>query len=294
MDMKPSGIVHTLLLGVITGILGLNGPDIQAQTVPPTQDSSAAEDIETMRAIHTLLIGGKVTTWLDLEYPPYDPISTLQSKMEQAGFQVVFDPQEPHDAILAVDYRETPSGTFRRLEQGTTVKFTTTLYHPKLGTIIVQEFEASPDEFSVEGLYWGTIRKLEEDPSYFYQGFILKEWLLNQANEGSVLAHRLRHVYIDGNFTKSDERPGRAFVRREARLNAIREMGRLNNPQAQETLWELTKMATPEERKVAVDVLGNIGDASFIPKLSQLTDTDQDPNVQLAIQAAIQAIQTRQ
>ena len=283
-----------LFAGLMFGIIGLSVPwTLHGQTDQHTQGSHSMEALKDLRSIRTLLIGGKVTTWLDLEYPPYDPVSTLKIKLEEAGFQVVFDPKEAHDAIFVIEYTESPSGTFRLLEQGTSVRFTTTVYHPRMGAIYENEFEATPDEVAVEGLYWGTIGKLEENPWYYYQGFILKAWLHNQTNAGSVLIHMLRRVYTDTRYATPDERPGKAYVRRMARYNAIREIGKLKDPRALETLWELTQMATPEERKIAVDVLGNIGDASFIPKLSQLAETYQDSNVQLAVQAAIHTIETR-
>jgi len=279
---------------VITAAFVLATPSLcLAEPTPTPPGTYSDEELEALRSIHTLLLGGSVTTWLELEYPPYDPVSTLKSKLEQAGFSVVFDPEKAHDAILAINYAEVPSGTFRILEQGTSVQMTTTLYHPKVGTVLENEYKATPGEAPVEGLYWGTIRQLEENPLYFYQGFILKGWLNNQTDAAAVLAQRLRRIYTDPANEKPDERREKALLRREARFNAIRELGRFKAPRAQGTLWELAELATPEERKVAVDVLGKIGDTSFIPKLSQLAKTDQDPNVQFSLKAAIHNIQER-
>ena len=196
--------------------------------------------------------------------------------------------------MLVIDYAETPSGIFRGLEQGTVVTFHTAVYHPKVGIIMANKFVGQPSEVPTGSVYWDVIGNLEGDPLFFYQAQILKAWVTNQTHGGTVLMHILRRPYTDTSYEQPYEQPGPAFVRRGARMNAIREIGQLNDPQAQDTLWELTKVATPEERTVAVQVLGNIGQRSFIPRLSQIANTDQDPNVQNAVQEAIRKIETGQ
>lgn len=288
--------MHRLAFTVlVTGFIGLSFPDFsQGQATQEVKTSYTAPEREALKAIHTILLGGKVATWLDYEYPLYDPISKLKGRLEDVGFQVVFDPQEAHDAMLVIDYAETPSGTFRRLEQGTVVTFHTAVYHPKVGIIMANKFVGQPSEVPAGSVYWDVIGNLEGDPLFFYQTQILKAWVTNQTHASEVLMHMVRRPYTNPSYEEPYEQPGEAFVRRGARMNAIREIGKLNDPQAQETLWELTKGATPEERTVAVQVLGNIGDKSFVPRLSQIAETDQDSNVQNAAQEAIRKIETGQ
>ncbi len=277
---------------LIMWAIGLGIPTFtHAQTNQEVKTSYTTEEQEVLKTIHTILLGGKVATWLDYEYPLYDPLSNLKGRLEDVGFQVVFNPKEAHDAMLVIDYAETPSGIFRGLEQGTVVTFHTAVYHPKVGIIMANKFVGQPSEVPAGSVYWDVIGNLEGDPLFFYQAQILKAWVTNQTHGGTVLMHMLRRPYTDTSYEQPYEQPGPAFVRRGARMNAIREIGQLNDPQAQDTLWELTKVATPEERTVAVQVLGNIGQRSFIPRLSQIANTDQDPNVRLAAQAAMQNIE---
>lgn len=275
--------------------VGLGTPAFtQAQANQEVKRSYTTEEQDALKTTRTIFIGGKVTTWLDYEYPLYDPISNLMGRLEEVGYHVVFDPSEAHDAIMRIEYAETPSGTFRVLEQGTAVTMITTVYHPKVGIIAPNHFEAVPSEVPTGNMYWDTIGNLEGDPMFFYQAQILKAWLINQTPAGTVLMQMVRRPYTDPNYEQPYEQPGPAFIRRGARLNAIREIGRLNDPQAQETLWALTTEATPEERTVAVQMLGSIGNPSFIPRLSQFAETDQDPNIQQAAQEAIRQIEMRQ
>ncbi len=277
---------------VLNILLSLSSPCVlQAQPDQDSQPAYSAEDLKDLKAIHSILLTGTVSTWLNLPHPPYEPVSTVQMKLQDAGFHVVFDPAKAHDAIMEMQYREIPSGTFRILEQGISVRFKTSVYHPRMGLIFSNHFEAEPNEISIFSLYWEAINNLEENPFYFYQGEILKGWLLDQTDAGAVLIHMLRRPYTDKGYQEPVERPGLAAVRKGARLNAIREIGGLKNPETQETLWELTQLAVPEERKIAVDVLGRLGDSSFIPKLSHIAETDLDPNVQAAAEDAILAIQ---
>ncbi len=285
---------HPFLAFTLFLTLGLlHSAILHAQMSPPPDSQHSEEDLQVLKGIQTIFIGGRIKTWLDLGYPPYDAVSLVKMRLEEAGFQVVFHPNDPHDATLVIEYTETPSGVFRLLEQATSVEFKTTLYHEKVGVIYTNHFTADPDQVPVGSLYWDTINKLEEKPRYYYQGHILKAWLMNQANSGSVLIRMARRPYTDANYVKPDERPGKAFLRRRVRFNTIREIGKIDDPQARETLWELTKLATPEERKLAVEVLGGLGDATFIPKLSDIAKTDQDPDVQLAAKNAIQAIEEK-
>ncbi|MDT7043890.1 HEAT repeat domain-containing protein [Candidatus Nitronereus thalassa] len=293
--MSSQSFSHIVTALLITLAVGLLSPTfIQAQAQQELKKTYTPEEKDNLKAIHTILLGGKVTTWLDYEYPIYDPVSNLKGRLEEVGFHIVFDPEEPHDAILFLEYTETPSGTFRALEQGTAVTFNTTVYHPKVGIIASNHFEAEPSEVPIGGLYWDTIGNLEGDPLFFFQAQILKAWLTNQTDAGTVLMKMVRRPYTDTNFEQPYEQPGPAFVRRVARINAIRAIGALEDPQAQKTLWELTKVATPEERSVAVQVLGSIGNASFVPKLSLLAERDLDLNVQNAAQEAIRNIETGQ
>ncbi|MDR4484320.1 MAG: hypothetical protein R3B95_14090 [Nitrospirales bacterium] len=85
-----------------------------ANEEPLTKPSWSQEDQQILQNIHTILIAGTVQTWLNMPSPPYNVGVTLKLKLEDAGFQVVFDPEQPHDAILYIfNMRKYPVDSFK-------------------------------------------------------------------------------------------------------------------------------------------------------------------------------------
>lgn len=262
------------------------------------QDSAHPEriytekDLQTLQSIRTILLTGSVATWLNLPQPPYNVFVTVKMKLQNAGFLVVLDPNEDHDAVLTVRYEEIPSGQFQVLEQGTAIRFETWMTHRDLGKVFSEKLEARPDVVAIGGLYWGAIHNLEENPYFFYLGEFLKGLIQKQADAASVLEVMLRRPYQKEEMRHPlEDDPRMESVRRGARLRAIEEMARLNNADTRTVLWDLTERASMEERRAAVDQLGRIGDSSFVPKLSHIAQHDPDQAVQVAAETAIARIQ---
>ncbi|RMH02862.1 MAG: HEAT repeat domain-containing protein [Nitrospirae bacterium] len=267
---------------------GLGAAQSHAQKAPAAQAESQASEMG--HPIRTIYLTGAASTWLNLPQPPYNAMVTVKIKLKEAGFHVVMDPQLPHDAVMTVVYQERPSGQFRILEEATAVRVDVRLIREGQGVLYARTIVANPSPVPVGGLYWGTIHNLESDPYFFYLGELVKGWVDTRADAVTVLMAMLRRPYrAEGSFP--EESHGEATLRKLARQHAIEELGRVNIPATRELLWELATRAIPEERRVAVTVLGNIGDSTFLPKLRTIAETDRNPAVQAAARAAIARIQ---
>jgi|GEM_PF-5997278 len=253
----------------------------------------STEDVERLHHIHTLLLTGTASTWLNLPAPPFNALVTVKRKLQEAGFQVVLDSATPHDATMDIQYKEMPNGQFQILSQGTQLMLQTRLHHPQIGEIFSRTFSASTNPIPLKSLYWDAVQNLEEDPYFFYFGDIVKGWVEDQEPASSVLTHMLRRPYQNETGNDLDDEYGKAFLRNKARLNTIKETRQWPKSQAEDILWDLAEHAIPEERSAAANVLGSIGDASFLPRLSQLAVNDPDTTVRFAIQEAIRIINSK-
>jgi len=253
----------------------------------------STEDVKSLHQIHTLFLTGTASTWLNLPQPPFNALITVKTKLQEAGFQVVLDSATPHDATMDIQYKEMPNGQFQILSQGTKLSLQTRLHHPQMGEIFSRKFFASTNPIPLKSLYWDAVQNLEEDPYFFYFGEIVKGQLWGQQQASSVLMHMLRRPYQDETGDDLDDEYGKAFLRKRARINAIKKIRQWPKSQTEGILWDLAEHAIPEERSAAVNVLGSIGDTSFLPRLSYIAANDQDTTVRFAIQEAIRLIKSK-
>ena len=258
-----------------------------------TLRSFTPEQWQVLQRIHMVLLGGEATTWMDLPGPPYDVGVTIKMKLEQAGFRVTLDPDQAHDALLLVRYVETPGREYRMLEQGTDIVCDLSLRHPTMGTVWNYRLEAATSWPNPAGsLYWDAIRNLEENPYYYYLGELLQGWV--RAGEGAVpvfsrmLGQPPSSTGMDTTVTSAT---ARVVANREARLNAIRELGRLHDAQAAGALWSLAERSSPEERREAVTAIGALGDPNAVERLQALQVSTEDAELRAAVEAAIARLQ---
>ena len=97
-------ITYVVLMGAFFLLISLTltislTDRLWANEAPLSKPSWSQEDQKILQNIHTILVAGTVQTWLNVPSPPYNVGITLKLKLEDAGFQVVFDPKQPHDAI---------------------------------------------------------------------------------------------------------------------------------------------------------------------------------------------------
>jgi len=242
-------------------------------------------------------VTGTVQTWLDVPAPPYNVGVTLKLKLQDAGFQVVFDPDQPHDANLRIQYEEIPSGQFQVLEQATAIHYRMQLVHDRLGEIFSHQFDAEPNAIPVGSLYWDTIGNLEEDPYYCFVGDLIQGHVHQGRNEEDMLLEVLVRPYTQQEMVNAAGARGaaQATVQQQARLNIIQELGQgvFNTPEARETLWMVAQTAQPNERGAAMAQLGKIGDTSFLLPLTRLLEKEENPEVRSAGEHAIHLIESR-
>ena len=268
-----------------------------ANEEPQSKPSWSQDDQKILQNIHTILVAGTVQTWLNVPSPPYNVGVTLKLKLEDAGFQVVFDPKQPHDAILYIQYEEIPSGQFQVLEQATAIRYDMKLVHDRLGKIFSHHFEAEPNAIPLGSLYWDAIGNLEENPYYCFVGDLIRGYIDRDQNEQEMLMEVLVRPFTQKELVNAAGARGatQAIVQQRARLNIIQELGQgaFHTPEAQAVLWTVAKKAQPTERGAAMTQLGEIGDTTFLSPLTTLLEKETDPEVRSAGEHAIQLIESR-
>ncbi len=266
--------------------------DAQLPSSPQSQ-----ENRKSLQNIHTILVTGSLQTWLDAPAPPYKVIVTLKLKLEDAGFQVVFHPSQPHDANLRIRYEEISNGQFEVLEQGTAIRYQMQLMHEKVGEIFSHFFEAQPNVIPLKSLYWNAIANLEEDPYYCFMGDLIWGQIHQDHNKQDILLDVLLRPLTQQNSVNAAGARGvnQAIVQQQARLNIIQELGKgtFQNPEAHQALWKIASEAQANERSAAVTQLGKIGDLSFLSPLEKLMAKESDSGVRLDTKRAIRLIESR-
>jgi hypothetical protein len=247
----------------------------------------------------TILLAGRATTWLDLPEPPYNVAITVKSKLERAGFRVIFDQAQPHDYVLAMTYQETPGPAYSQLESGTHISLEVTLWRVAQGQpqrLWVQRIESSTSwPTPVGSPYWDAVQNLEEDPYYYFLGDLVQGIAVNHEDVVTVFARVLRQTTLreEADTGEGFQAPGDVVANQGARLNAIRELGRLKDPRALPILWQLIEQGYPShdistvrEQIAAVAAIGDIGDPAASDRLSRLAETTTDPGLRHALEQA--------
>jgi hypothetical protein len=262
-----------------------------------TEPPRSEVDQKILQDIETILVTGTVQTWLDVPAPLYNVEVTLKLKLEDAGFQVIFDPNQPHDATLRIEYEEIPSGQFQVLEQATAIHYGMQLVHDRLGKIFIHQFDVQPNAIPVGSLYWDTIGNLEDDPYYCFVGDLIRGHIQRGQKEQDILLEVLLRPYIYPESVNAAGSRGavQATVQQRARLNIIQGLGLglFDMPEAQDALWTVARQAQPNERGAALTQLGKIGDQSFLPPLTKLLEKEDNPEVRSAAEHAIGLIESR-
>jgi hypothetical protein len=270
---------------------------LPANDDPPTESPHSQEELKDLQQIQTILVTGTVQTWLDVPAPPYNVGVTLKLKLQDAGFQVVFDSNQPHDANLRIQYEEIPSGQFQVLEEATAIRYRMQLMHDRLGEIFSHDFDAQPNEIPITSLYWDTVSNLEEDPYYCFVGDLIRGYLRRGQNKQDMLLEVLVRPFSRQDLVNSAGSRGatQATVQQRARMNIIKELGQglFNTPEAEEALWTVASKAQPNERGAALAQLGRIGDTSFISPLTHLLEKENNPEVRSSAEHAIRLIESR-
>jgi hypothetical protein len=271
----------------------LGGATILALLSAPTHSATPAGPSVTV------LLAGTATTWLDLAEPPYKVGITVKTKLERAGFRVVMDRALPHDYVLVLAYQETQGRQYARLEYGTNIRCEMTLWRPGAGapeqmwTHQVTTGTSWPTP--VGSLYWEAVQNLEENPYYYFVGDLLQGLITAREDEGAIFSRVLQQkklgsaTYESGGFQAT----GHVVANAEARLNAIRELGRLKDRRALPTLWDLAGArdeSDTAQRDTAIRAIGEIGDPASLDRLSALHNRETDDGLRDVLDKAMSRI----
>ncbi len=269
---------HTVL--VLCSFVVLTGLAVATSAAEP---DTAQPQPEQGPAGLMILLTGEVKTWLNLPEPPYSAAVTIKQKLEQTGFRVTMDPRQPYDAVMIVDYEETQGRQYRALEHGTEITCDLKLFYlamSKDSPVWTTHVEAGTSwPTPIGSLYWDAVQNLEENPYFYYLGPLLAGWLANRDEVGVVFGRMItqrsaQSTTEGGGFQQS----GTVVAQDGARLNAIREIGRLKERRALPALWELVENGEADQQAAAIRAIGEVGDPSAVDRLSRLHDKESDPD----------------
>lgn len=247
---------------------------------------------ESLKAVQVILVAGRERSVSGMPETPYQIGMRIKLKLEQAGYRVVLDPQEAHDAVLLVEYQEVLGREYPTLERGTKITCGIALHHPAVGKLFSYNLEAEtswPRPFG--SLYWDAVQNLEENPYYYYLAELVRGWLTRQADSVDVFSTVLRQAPLHLSMDGSDEVvTPRVAANLGARLNAIHELGTRRDARALETLWTLVWQNSTVERKAAIAAIGEIGDPSSAERLTDLANSEAPSPIRAAAAAALARI----
>ena len=238
--------------------------------------SYTADQKAQLTAVRTVLVGIEASTAETMGDPLYDIVIAVKLRLEASSFHVVLDPREQHDAVLLIEYQETPGREYPNLEVGTKISCRFLLYHPGVGKVREYAFEAEsswPRPFG--SLYWDAVQELEENPVYYYLGPLIRGWLTSQRDVIEVFSAVLREPPLTQSLDGSDNvLTSEMAANQNARLHAIKALGRSGDRRALETLWHLVWQSRVTEGRAALAAIGQIADPGSWEPLKDLATMD--------------------
>jgi hypothetical protein len=251
------------------------------------------EQRNKLKEVRTVLVGIEASTAGSVEASPYEVVVSVKLKLEAAGYQVVLDSRQPHDAVLVIEYREMPGREYGRLETGTKIACTLLLFHASIGRVLSYALEAEtswPQPFG--SLYWDAVQNLEENPYYYFLGPLIHGWLTSQADLVEVFSNVLREPAIIQPSDGSDNvLTSQMAANQNARLHAIEQLGKRHDTRALKTLWHLAWESGTTEGRAAVAAIGEIRDPASVPPLQELASGDGP--LRSAASGALERMQSR-
>lgn len=288
-----AGFLHALRLLALTICL----------LVPYAPADGAQPVLNTPEPATTVLLAGEAKTWLDLPMPPYNAAITVKAKLERAGFRVTFDPTQPHRHVLVINYLETEGREYGKLQRGTDITCEFVFWQMESGSpnkLWARTIESSTSwPIPIGSHYWDAVQNLEENPYYYYIGELIQGVTHGRDDPGSVFTRALQQKKLGESTTGGGgmQPTGHVVANAEARLNAIRELGRLKDRRALPTLWELTGERDEydtSQRDAAITAIGEIGDPGSLDRLSAIYNTDTDPGFRAVLEKAMARLRERQ
>lgn len=266
---------------------------------PYARADCAQPVLNTPEPTTMVLLAGEAKTWLDLPMPPYNAAVTVKAKLERAGFRVTFDPAQPHRHVLVINYFETEGRAYGKLQSGTDIACEFVFWRIESGSpkkLWSRTIESSTSwPIPIGSHYWDAVQNLEENPYYYYIGELIQGVTNGRDDPGLVFTGALRQKKLGESTTGGggSQSTGHVVANAEARLNAMRELGRLKDRRALPTLWELTGERDEydtSQRDAAITAIGEIGDPESLDRLNALYNTDTDPGFRAVLEKAMARI----
>lgn len=254
-------------------------------------------------ALPTILLAGQAATWTDLEKPPYNAAITIKTKLERTGFHVIFDATQSHQHVLVLTYLETEGREYGKLQRGTEITCEFTFWQITSGapekrwSQTVKAGTSWPTP--IGSPYWDAVRNLEENPYYYYIGEFALALATGQDDAGTVFTKALAQKKLTGSAFDGGgvQASGHVVANEEARLNAMRELGRMKDRRALPVLWEIIEQGgrsdegtDAAQRETALRAIGEIGDPSSLDRLNMIFNTHTDESVRAVTDKAITRI----
>jgi len=286
--MVANGAGALRLLSLAVGLVVL---PIQADGAPPAQDA--------LQGAPVVLLAGQAKTWLDLPKPPYNAAVTVKTKLERAGLRVTFDRTQSHQHVLVITYLETEGRDYGKLQRGTDITCEFSYWRMETGSPkkawsrTIESRTSWP--IPIGSHYWDAVQNLEENPYYYYIGELVRGLTEGRDDAGAVFTRALRQKRLGGSTMDGggSQETGHVVANAEARLNAIRELGRLKDRRALPTLWELAgekEEHFTSQRDAALAAIGEIGDPESLDRLSALYNAETDNGLRTVLERAMARI----
>lgn len=262
---RPSRVTRLALMRLLLAgglVLVWN---VAAWVTPPEARSDGQSPPQAKDPLPSILVDVNTATWKPRGRVLFDVTATVRNKLSGAGFPIVRDAAEPHDLTLTLDYREERGRQYDFTTYQTIVTGRFRLERPgstPLLDLTVQE--QSGEDLGGTPPYIDAIQRFETHPSVFFLGDIVRGRLRGESARAPALMAGLRRELqaesagVDPLSTPHTMTVADSTLPKLARHRAIRELGRLGDPQAVPFLRELLSHEDPEIQQTAGQALARI------------------------------------
>jgi hypothetical protein len=201
--------------------------------------------------------------------------------------------------VLVMTYLETEGREYGKLQRGTDITCELTFWRMEAGAprkLWSRTIESSTSwPVPIGSHYWDAVQNLEENPYYYYVGELALGLAAGRDDAGDVFIRALGQKKLGGSTYESGgvQAGGHVVANAQARLNAIRELGRLRDRRALPTLWELAAEkddSDTSQRDTALKAIGDIGDPASLDRLGALYETNPDEGLRSVVEKAMARI----
>jgi hypothetical protein len=220
-------------------------------------------------------------------------------KLNAAGFTVVQNRTDPHELTLTVEYREDRGKQFPIDLYGTDITCAITLEHVQQGRLLRLTIRESPTYADRDtGPYIEVLHRFETNPYFYFLGDLVKGGSVSRLDVTGSLVQGLQRLVDDephrtSSAAETDSNPANpmlasdVFFARQARDNAIIELGRLKDPRAIPLLTKLLEHRDRLVRLLSVGALGSVHSPGTRPAIEAVARHDEDTEVRAAAAAVL-------